>query len=271
MGRVARQNRLRQMGVPILGMFFLAALLAWAKPRIDLDQVLSTLRAADARILATAVPLLLGLNFLLRTARFHALVTGLPLARAGRHRFRDSARSLLISMAVNNVVPLRFGELIRTRDLVSRGYPLRVTVATQLTEKVVELMTLSLWALPLVPAGLLRIPRLPPSYLWPGAAAAMVLAALSLLIWRAGLGAWVCQRFQGWHVKTVFRSAAWSLSADLVELVLIWATLQSLRIASGWKEATAVLVGINLALALPSTPAQLGIFEAGSALALRLL
>lgn len=246
------------------------AVAVWGAGQVDFTKVWRTLRQTDPLLMATAVPALLLLNFLLRALRFHALVKVLPLPEGARpFRYLESARSLIASQAANNLVPLRLGELVRTRDLVGHGYALGQVAVMQLTEKVVETVTLVACCLPLVPLGLVRLPSIPLVYLGVGAA---VLAAL-------GIGYGVFRKQGGqrrlaelWALdhRSLATAAGWSWAADAAEIALIAVCLHAVGIDPDWRAAIAVLVGINLAITLPSTPAQLGAFEAGGALALAL-
>ena len=243
-----------------------AALVVWGLGTLDLAQIGSTLRRADPLLLSTAVPALLVLCFLLRAARFHTMVGTLPAPPAGAFRFFESARALSACQAANNLVPLRLGELVRTRDLVAKGYPLGPVVVMQIAEKAIEFATLLLCALPLLPLGLVRLPALPTAALTVGGVA---LAGFALWRWRS--------RIQDTRVlaaladrRALSRAMLYSILADTLEIVLIVVCLRSIGLAPGWLAAAGVLVGMNLAIALPSTPAQLGAFEAGTALSLTL-
>src|SRR5262249_3609633 len=81
----------------------------------------------------------------LRAARFGAL-----LGKGPRVGFLEIAASVLLSHAANNVLPLRAGELVRTRDFVARGYSLGAVASAQVVEKAVELLTMVMWAAPVL-------------------------------------------------------------------------------------------------------------------------
>jgi uncharacterized membrane protein YbhN (UPF0104 family) len=264
-----KAKRLRGIALRVVGVALVVAVLVWGARQVDFAQVAQTLRRTDPLLMSTAVPLLLAFSFLLRSLRFHVLVQALPTPSKGApFKLWDSFKSLLASMAANNIVPLRLGELVRTRDLVARGYPLANVAVAQVTEKGVELSTLIACALPLVPLGLVRFPQIPR--------------------WAVGLGLGGFALVAGllvWHRRTrrkdqpglvvaplaIARSAFWSFAADAAEVVLIAVCLKAVGIVADWRAAIAVLVGINLAISIPSTPAQLGAFEAGGALALGIL
>ena len=220
---------------------------------------------ADLTLLAVATPTLLALNLLFRGARFSPLVRALPI-RTEPATYLELTGSLLVSQAANNVLPLRAGELVRTRDLMRRGYALGDVAFAYFTDKVVELVSITIWAAPLVFTGFVRTSAL----LGPLVVIMVVVGLLVVVAYRvrtleklrARLGRYA--REPGLLV----RSLAASLAADASDLALIAACLSAVGIAPGWREALGVFVGVNLALAVPSTPGQVGAFEAGAVLAL---
>jgi hypothetical protein len=133
-----------------------AVLLAVIATRgLRLHDVQRVLADADLTLLAVATPTLLGLNLLLRGARFAPLVRVLPI-RTEPASYLELTGSFLVSQAANNVLPLRAGELVRTRDLLRRGYALGDVAFAYFTDKLVELVSITLWATPLALAGLVR-------------------------------------------------------------------------------------------------------------------
>ena len=80
---------------------------------------------------------LLAFTLLFRAARFGALV-GESSPTNRRVRFRDVLGSILLNHAANNVLPLRAGDLVRTRDFVALGFPIVSVALWQLIDKVVE-------------------------------------------------------------------------------------------------------------------------------------
>jgi uncharacterized protein (TIRG00374 family) len=56
---------------------------------------------------------------------------------------------------------------------------------------------------------------------------------------------------------------SWSILAYVVDAVEIWLVLRALGIVVPWATPALVLLGANLAIAVPSTPGQLGALEAG--------
>lgn len=54
-----------------------------------------------------------------------------------------------------------------------------------------------------------------------------------------------------------------ALLAWIFELAIIYLIMDSMGLPAGWKSSALVLLGINLAIAIPGPPANLGTFEAG--------
>lgn len=133
---------------PIVGLAVSFATLALLARAVDVDALLATLRGFDWRW----IPLAIAFHFLgvwLRSIRWGLLLPGQQSQRA---LFRIS----VIGFAVNNLVPVRIGDVVRTY-LVARwcGTPLGTTVASLVVERILDGFTLALLlllALVVVPA-----------------------------------------------------------------------------------------------------------------------
>ena len=203
-------------------------------------------------VAALALPLL-AVGLMPRTARYGALLPRSP-PREGRFYLWPA---VLLSMAGNNVLPLHAGELLRTRASVAAGHPLRQVAIAQLAEKVVEAATLVACAAPIL------------AWQMGGRTARMLaglgLAASSLAGW--GLMRWARRRLRI-APRQLAASLAWSLVADAVEIAVIAVCLRGVGVTAGLVTSVTVFAGVNLAIALPSTPGNLGTLEAGAALPL---
>ncbi len=214
---------------------------------VSIRQLVGILRTTHLRALLAAVPPLLGVRMAVRAARFVAVLgpTKMP--------FRTVVSRLILAQAANDVLPLRAGEIVKTREFVTAGHPLRAVLAAQGAEKLVELITLTLLCAPALAADFGG--RTP---LW----------ALSLVVaGAASLLGWVGRRFQI-GTRRLARAFAWSLAADGVEIALVAATLQSVGLTPEILTILSVLAAVNLAIALPSLPGHVGTMEAGAALGL---
>jgi len=232
---------------------------------VSLDGVVRVFASANVPLLSTLVPLVLAMSFALRAARFRAL---LGRGQEGRARFRDVLGSVVLSQGANNVLPLRAGELVRTRDFMARGYSIRRVAFAQLTEKLVELATLVAWTVPML-AHFFGSRRL-------------VLGVLLLVVLLLPAGAWFGRRVRRPNditstdrtrdrLVSVAQAVLWSFSADGFEVALIAVCLASVGIPATLTTSLAVLAAVNLAILLPSTPGQIGTLEAGASLGLVLM
>jgi uncharacterized membrane protein YbhN (UPF0104 family) len=136
---------------------------------------------------------------------------------------------------------------------VVSGYPLARVAAAQVAEKVVEVATLVACVAPVMAANA--------GYRQP----AVVIASLLLLA--SPFVARISRRF-GVERAQLGRALAWSFGADVLEVAVIALCLKSLGLSAGLTTSILVLAAVNLAIALPSTPGNLGALEAGAALAL---
>jgi len=115
---------------------------------VVMEDLLATLRAASGDRLLLTVPAILLAGLLFRGARFAALL-GHGESPRWRVPFRSILATTLVSQAANNVLPLRGGDLIRTRDVVRLGCPVATVALAQIGEKVVEGLSLVVFIAPL--------------------------------------------------------------------------------------------------------------------------
>lgn len=217
---------------------------------VSLADLGRALGAADLSLLVAAVVPLLGVGLVLRALRYGALLPSHP--RRARARFADVWTSVALSTAGNNVLPLRGGELLRTRETVAAGYPLRDTALAQVTEKVVEGASIVICVAPALIAVAGRR--------W---------AIVTALV--CGLGVpfvvWAARRLR-LSTKRIAIALVWSILADAVEVALIAVCLVALGQDAAPTTCLTVFGAVNLAIALPSTPGNIGALEAGAALPL---
>ena len=253
-----------------------AALVLIAARRVDLPVLIAALRGAQVWPLALAVLCNVVANTLARVRRWEALLRPLPHGprRAG---FFDLARLLYAGYAASNLLPARAGEAVRVFGLHRRrGYPVAGLVGAQLAEKVIETLSLGLLCgvlsltagpgrVPLAVGGaaalgglllLLALPRRRPALeVAPGRVAAVLLALLRALRTVHASRSWL-------------RSVGWSLLSDTTDLLLVGLCLRAFGLEVPPAAWGLVLFSVNLAILLPSTPAQVGILEAGAVVAL---
>jgi uncharacterized membrane protein YbhN (UPF0104 family) len=188
--------------------------------------------------------------------------------------YRVPASSMLrytvLSAAVSVVTPLRAGEALRVWLLTTRhGVPLLQTTGVALLEKVLDVVSMFITVAPL-PFLLPGLPR----WVRDTLAALVGLSLVSAGIVSA-LARWVPRRL--WHERVrrfgagLTRPAGRMLAGLAiltvswwVDLMMIWAVLDALGIAVPRATALLVLFCVNLAIAVPSTPGQVGALELGA-------
>jgi uncharacterized membrane protein YbhN (UPF0104 family) len=230
-----------------LGILLAVATTASVARHVSIAPIAAALRGADVSMLCGVGLPLLAANLALRALRLRAL---LDAQGAWRASYPDVLRAVVLGHGANNVLPLRAGELVRTRELVARGGQLRPVALAQVTEKLVEIASMLAWITPGIDLLLPGRPRL-------------VYAAEAMLL--AGLAVWAMRTRR---VGVSARAFLWSVLADGLDVALIAVCMASVGVHASLASSVVVLGTTNLAIALPSTPGQLGAFEAGAAVGL---
>ena len=247
-----------------------AGFCVWFFRNIDWNKLGEALAGASWKLVALAALI----NF------FHLLVKagrwGVLLEPLGKIRLFSLFRYTLGSYAASNILPARFGEVIRVFYLRPHGIAPEGAVGVALLEKMYEGVSLLAICLPL-------------PFLVPLPAKArftiFVLAALGLI--GGGIMYWVAHHHrvprkgllarvsEGVAILRQPRQALWALFlsvivwlTDAVEVMLV---LAAVGIEPSFATALVTLIFINLSIAAPSTPAQVGAFEAGGVFALNTL
>ena len=263
--RASHAAWLRRFMPRAAGWVLAAVVLVVAAQRVDLAALAATLRRARWAPVALALLCNLTANTVARVRRWEVLLEQMPHRR--RASFYDLLRLFYASVALNNLLPAKAGEAIRVIRLHrDRGYPPGALIAAQLAEKGIEAISLGLicGALALLP-GANRAPLLLAGSL--GAAAVLILALLrGRPVSGAGkfLGALCALHAE----RSWVRSLGWALVSDLADLLLVALCLRALGIDAPPPVWALVLLGVNFAILLPTTPGQIGVLEAGAVLAL---
>jgi glycosyltransferase 2 family protein len=191
------------------------------------------------------------------------------------------------SYAASSILPMRAGEVIRLWLLRDReGVPMVQSAAVAVAEKLLDIVAILIvvapipWLVPNLPAWL--------SWWLAGLSAATVVLLLVLRHVTARTvaeaddvdpnlagGSWVRRFVQGLrpvHQPRIFAAVLGLLVLgtviDLVDIALVlWAVGVPLSIGT----AVLVLFTVNVTIAVPSTPGQLGALELGAMVALRLV
>ena len=208
---------------------------------------------------------LLGAVILLNAAIVTIKALRLRLMTAGRLSVSASILTKLAVAALNNLAPLRGGDVARLWMLERHAGMTRTSsLAVGVSELLVEVATLC--SLVALVAGAL------PGQRWAFIGALIVLGpAVVLLIVlprvRSALGDGLRPLR---NPKTVGAIVLLSTAEWLIESVMIVVTAKATGLTIGFAVAMVALMGLNLAIALPSLPASAGAFEAGLAAVLML-
>jgi uncharacterized protein (TIRG00374 family) len=253
----------------------LACLVALAT-KMSWGRVLDAVRRADGGLLVLAAVLALT-ALVLQAARWYHVIQ--PVRRVP---FRTVLSASLAGQAASCVLPLRAGEAVRL-ELLSRATGMSRaaalgTVATDHTVNGGMMLVLAAFA-PL----LLPVPAAARAAVWGGIVVVGVLAFALVKLASPADGA----EPQGRIARTLFKlregllalrsprallgAASSSLLAWIVEMAAAVAALSAFGLQHGPAGGAAVIFGINLALAAPAAPANVGTFELGAAMALMAL
>lgn len=276
-------RRIRSVALRAASVAAAVAVLLLLLRGLDRASLGAALRSADPWPIAAAALLNLVANTWAKALRWKALLAPLP-GRAAPPKTRELAALLLAGTAVSNVLPARAGEALRALQLQRTGYSLAGMVAAQLLEKLVEVISMGSLALlallSLRPGPLLATPL---AISAAGSAGAIVLL---LVLARLPPAAGPLEQQRGLRgalhrlrenlalqlpPRVWLRSAGWSLASDLIDIATVGLSLLALGLhlpAAGW---VAVFITVNLAIAVPSTPGQIGAVEASAVFALRAL
>jgi uncharacterized membrane protein YbhN (UPF0104 family) len=179
----------------------------------------------------------------------------------------------LAGCAVSNLVPARAGHAVRVLLVRRDGVPLAAAAGTILLEEIYNVLVLAVLALPLpwvlpLPSrvsGTLRLVAI-------GAALGVAVAFWLAAAGRARPAGLLRRLSEGLALLSDVRSAilvlAQSFAMWLLDIGQILLALMAVGLRPDFFAATLVLLFINLVNAVPATPGQVGLFEAGAAAAL---
>ena len=242
--------------------------------RLDWQRVRSAFALADLRFAVLAIALWPV------TSTFQAARWWLLAREALPARFRDALAAYFVGAAATAVLPLRAGEAVRIELLAratagSRAVALG-TVALDHTVNGIVMFLFAL-ALPLV----LPAPRWMLILVWGGMAGLVIVAALLLRVAQApprrgargGGFHGAIHRLRGGlaglrQPRAVLPAAACSAVAWTLEIVHAALALATFHLSANPAHAMGVLFGVNLVLALPAPPGNLGNFEFGAGFSL---
>lgn len=261
-------------------------LAVWFLARMGLAELWTTLRSARWGLVLVAAAVNLLLNIPARTFRFRTLLTPLPRSTSGAG-FGELLSLLLASHAVSNLVPARAGDALRVAALQRRhGYPVGALLAALLLEKIIESLSMALFALPLllfgqptpglkhalyVMAGLgllgllavgVLAQKTPPAPGGGGPVSTLVRSVLARLV----------EALRLLHAPAVWlRGLGWATVSDVLDVGMVGLCLAAVGVHLPVPAWFAVFLAINLAIVVPATPGNMGLLEAGAVLALEAL
>lgn len=261
-----------------VGVAVSAVLLALLLKAVDPAQLVDDIRQSDWRLLLPATALYF-VGVWVRSIRWSLL-----LPRETRNQ-ANIFRALIVGFTVNNVVPIRLGEIGRAY-LLARwdGVPYGSTIASIVVERILDGLTLSA----LLVLGMLFVS--PPAYLV-GLAAALAAVfvggaiGVAIAAWRTSalvaVAAWVArwlparlglllvrlaEGFAGSlgvirGVPLLLTLAGLSLVAWMIELSVFWLLMLAFPIQPSFADAAIVGTLANFATAIPSSPGYVGTFD----------
>jgi len=267
-------NRRLTLAIRIVVIGVIAAGLWWFVRKVHFAELGESLRSARAWPLVLAA----ALNFVCLWGK--AACWRIMLAPRHKVGITRLFRYTVAAFAASAIAPARAGEVLRVWTLKRRdGVPAAETAAVAVAEKLLDGISMLILVAP-VP---FLLPELPATV----AEAILICAAIALILFvvlfiavgrvdeNSSSRTWVRRFLAGLHVLRSPKRLLGSLvllilvwSADLGEVMAVFYALHiDLPVAAG----LLVLFGLNLAIAVPSTPAQFGALEAGAIGALTLL
>jgi glycosyltransferase 2 family protein len=189
------------------------------------------------------------------------------------------------SYAASSILPMRAGEVIRLWLLRDReGVPMVQSAAVAVAEKLLDIVAILIVVAPIP----WLVPNLPAWLSWwiAGLSAATVVLLLVLRRVTArtvaepddvdpAAGSWVRRFVQGLrpvHQPRIFAAVlALLVLGTVIDLVDIALVLWAVGVPLSLGTAVLVLFTVNVTIAVPSTPGQLGALELGAMVALRLV
>ena len=218
-----------------------------------------------------------GLNFVCLWGK--AAVWRIMLAPDHVVRLARLMRYTIAAFAASVIAPARAGEVLRIWMLKRRdGVPVSATAAVAIAEKLLDGVSMLILVAP-VPWLLPDLPGWVEKWIAILAGGALaVFVALYIAVGRvrdAEARSWFARFLAGMHVLRSWRRLALAMAtlmvvwgADVGELLLV---SHAVGISLSVPAAILVLFSLNVAIAVPSTPASVGALEVGMLAALRVL
>jgi glycosyltransferase 2 family protein len=242
----------------------------WFFLRLDLHTTWRMLVRSNWRLLLLAAAANLVLHLGLKAVRWHALLQ--PHAPMS---YWHTYLYTLAGNAASHALPARAGEALRATLARRHGVPLATSAGVQVVEGAIETWSLILVALPL--PWVLDLPPLVRDGLRAlyvtGIAGALLAIVVAVIGHRGGrLLAWLRRGASGLRsARTVGVVSLSTLLARFVDAGILLLTLHAVGLSGNLWTAFLVILAVDAALLMPTTPGGLGAFEAASVGALHLV
>ncbi|HEY4057152.1 MAG TPA: lysylphosphatidylglycerol synthase transmembrane domain-containing protein [Kofleriaceae bacterium] len=247
--------------------------------RLDPDRALAEIENAHIGWLLLAMLVNATLRVGTRVLRTRSLLEKMP----GRVPLRDLAAFVYGSMALGYVVSPIAGSAARVFALQHHGVPSESVVAVSLWEKVITACTIAAFS------AVMLFGDNPPEVHYP-LLVATILGAVALAIALLAVAAFryierhhappPSSRVRRWLIKlgsalatltklsVLVRTFVWSSFSELCDIAMLALVMHSLGLPVDLAACVLAFVVMNISTVLPSTPGQLGVFEAATAYAL---
>jgi len=256
-------KRWLRRGVRLVALCALAASTVYCLRGLQLDALLSALRGANPALLALGAVV----NF--ANMGFKSLAWDLLLPRGHGVPRWALFRYTVATGALNVVMPFKAGEAVRVFRLYRHhSVPMPALLSVAATEKVLDVVSLLLLLCPLP----FWLPHLPPwvAHALRTATAAAAVGVVLLWIWlrhRPNLGG-PNVRAVAAQTRALGRRLPLTLGIIGLSWCVDWLLIELVMAALGLDLAPIlgllVLFVLNLAIAIPSTPGQMGVLELGA-------
>jgi hypothetical protein len=247
----------------IAALSLLGAALWYLTRQVDPAALRAALAGADYRLVLLMTAGHLAVLVSLKAWRWRVMLR--PVRRLP---FTTLYPYVLAGYAVGNLFPARAGQAARVLLLRRHAVPVAGAVGVLVVEEICNAAILGVIALPL--PFLLELPvpvRVSLGVVSGGATVALALLVALAVVGRAR-GGWLRRLSQGVAILGSARTAALVLALTvtiwLVDLGQIALAMAAVSIAPSYAGVALVLLFVNLTNALPATPGQLGLFEAGA-------
>jgi uncharacterized membrane protein YbhN (UPF0104 family) len=231
--------------------------------RVDLAALRAALAGANYRLVLLVTAVHLGVLVSLKAWRWRVMLT--PLRRLPLTTLYPY---LLAGYAVGNLFPARAGQAARVLLLRRHTVPVAGAVGVAVVEEICNAAILGVIALPLPFLFELPAPVRASIVVVSGGATVALALLVALAITGRARGGWLRRLSEGVAILGSARTAAFVLALTvtiwLVDLGQIALAMAAVSIVPSYTGVVLVLLFVNLTNALPATPGQLGLFEAGA-------